>query len=181
MIDSDSQITGLKRPWKKIASGSLVILLAFALAVVTVYFLANDLSLWVFGEHTNGWIVDLWAERLDERETEDILFKYFARYQFVTPDGRKFTGETQLSATEWSGLGMAGPVAAVYYEQGMVPTITGGGLQENSLVEVVYFPLYPEHNRLAEGRLLPVLACAYVPLFVLCWAGFKVGLYLLRD
>jgi hypothetical protein len=170
-LDSESQKTVSKRPRKKIALGSLVIFLAFALAGVTIYFLTNDLSLWVFGEHTNGWIVDLWVERLDERETEDILFKYLARYQFVTHDGRKFTGETQLSATEWSRLTVAGPGVAENVEHDLGP----------GYVEVVYFPLYPEHNRLAEGRLIPVLACAYVPLLVLCWAGFKVGLYLLRD
>jgi hypothetical protein len=43
------------------------------------------------------------------------------------------------------------------------------------------FHPYPVHNRLDEARIIPVLACAYVPLFFLSLAGLVVGWKLLRP
>jgi hypothetical protein len=48
-------------------------------------------------------------------------------------------------------------------------------------LDVVYFPLYPQHNRIQESRFISVLACAYVPLVILAWAALGVGWYLLRP
>jgi hypothetical protein len=48
-------------------------------------------------------------------------------------------------------------------------------------VAVVYYPRYPEHNRLEESRLIPVLACAYVPLTMASLGALFVGWRFIRG
>lgn len=157
----------------------LVILGLFLLAIVGVN-LAKDLSLWVFGQRTAARIVDRWVEKITS-EGGPAQFRYFVRYQFATARGETLTGTSTLAVTEWAGLGMGGPVAAVYQEQATVPQHGVGGLETGDWVPIVYFPQYPSHNRLDETRLVPVLACSYVPLVWMSAASLAGGRHLLGQ
>ncbi len=101
-----------------------------------------------------------------------------------------------IAAQEWVGVGHGsqgqagvdfysgeakGPAAPVYREQEHVPEAVAGGLMSASEVDVVYFPLYPAHNRLEESRLVPLLACTYVPFLALAGLALVGGRRLLAD
>jgi len=156
--------------------GSCILLTGLALAGVLSYYRVNDLSLWFFGRHTTGWVIDLWMEAIGDPQSQEKQFQYFARYQFVAGDDRLLTGESRLGAMEWSGL-----MPAVVLDAAHANQTIGEQMPRDSCVKVVYFPLYPQHNRIAQDRLIPVLACAYLPLLGLCWACFMVGAYLVEK
>ena len=48
------------------------------------------------------------------------------------------------------------------------------------LVDVIYFPLIPTHNRLSDTRYIPIYICLYVPVLVLGLIGFRLGWSVLR-
>jgi hypothetical protein len=141
---------------RKIA-GVLLLILGLLCLGLLVYGLVTDLSIWVLGRRTVAEVVDLWVERTSESDAQEITFEYFVRYRFSTTGGRTLTSSSRLDAREWSSLE------------------NGGDLS------VVYFPLYPQHNRVDEARFVPMLACAYLPLLVVTWASLGVGWYLLRP
>jgi hypothetical protein len=54
-------------------------------------------------------------------------------------------------------------------------------LAKDASLAVVYFPLYPAHNRLDESRYIPLLACAYVPLILFSLGALGAGWRLVRP
>jgi hypothetical protein len=171
-------------------------LLVFGLSglAFVVVNLAKDVSLWVFGEQATAQIVDLWAERTGGDEAQPT-FSYYMRYRFTTKDGRTISRTTRVAAAEWAGLGSSarafdravGEVeepsfaGGVYQEHQHVPEFGIGGMEEGATMAIVYFPPYPDHNRLDESRFIPALACAYVPLVFLSIVGLVAGWRLLRS
>jgi hypothetical protein len=175
-----------------------VLLLIFGLACVALIVanLARDLSLWVFGQRVEAEVVELWAERTSDEDAEQHTFRYFVRYRFATPDGKVITGASGVNPVEWVGLGSAGrgstgadyfddsavgPAAPVYQEGLHIPQEGMGGMQEGERISVVYFPLFPEHNRLDESRFVSLLACAYIPIVFLGVASLIFGWRLFRP
>lgn len=140
---------------KTVVGAFLLILGLFCLGLL-IYGLVTDLSLWVLGRRTEAKVVELWVERTNESDAQELTFEYFASYRFMTPGGQ-VTSSSRLDVREWSAL------------------------EEGGDVLVVYFPLYPQHNRVDESRFVPMLACAYLPLAIVAWASLGVGWYLLRP
>ena len=182
------------RSWGRRLVGGLFLACGTVCLVLTVIYLARDLSLWVMGERTTGYVVDMWAEEVDSGDTRERAFRYYLRYQFTTPDGRVFSRASSVSASEWVGLGKgtksrvgalledeSTSAAGVYQEQPHIPESGMGGLEEGSPVDVVYFPPYPAHNRLDESRFIAVLALAYVPMLFVSAVGLGVGWQLTRP
>jgi len=157
-------------------------LLAFGLVclIVATVNLSRDISLWVLGRRTTAQVTDAWVEQSDSGVGASA-FTYFIRYEFTTLHDKTVTGLSRVGAQEWAGLGMGGPVTVIYQEQTKVPQYGIGGLEPGNPVAVVYFPLCPAHNRLDEARLVPVLACSYVPLILLGWGALLGGRHLLRN
>jgi hypothetical protein len=151
-VDSD-----MGRSLVKTVSGGLLLILGLLCLGLLIYSLVTDLSLWVLGRRTEAEVLDLWVERTSESDAQELTFEYFASYRFSTPGGKVITSSSRLDVREWGALEMGGDVV------------------------VVYFPLYPQHNRVDESRFVPVLACAYLPLIVVAWASLGVGWYLLRP
>lgn len=141
----------------KTLAGALLLIIGLICLAVAIVSLARDLSIWVLGRRTTAEVVASWVERLGDDEEGELTFQYFIRYRFTAPGGQVITKTSNVEVREWSSLG------------------------EGSLVTVVYFPLYPTHNRLDEARFVPLLACAYVPLAFLTWAGLRVGWHLFRS
>jgi hypothetical protein len=73
-----------------------------------------------------------------------------------------------------------GPAAPVYQEQEHLTEFNAGGLATAGDVSVIYFPLYPAHNRLEESRFIPLLACTYVPLLIAGGIMLLLGRQLLQ-
>lgn len=161
-------------------AGILLIVIGLCLLTVISVYLLKDISIWILGRRNEAQVVAAWAEEVSG-EGSTPYFRYFVRYQFATPHGETVTGISAVAAQEWAGLGMGGPVNAVYQEQANVPQYGVGGIDSGHRVTVVYFPLYPAHNRLDDTRLVPVLACAYVPLLLLGWAVLAGGRHLIRQ
>lgn len=141
----------------KTVGGVLLLVLGLLCLGFLVYGLVTDLSIWVLGRRTTAEVVELWVERTSEDDAQEMTFEYFASYRFATPGGKTVTSSSRLDAREWSAL------------------------EEGGNVSVVYFPPYPQHNRVDEARFVPMLACAYLPLVVVAWASLGVGWYLLRP
>lgn len=183
------------RPAAKTLIGLPLLLLGLACLAFMLLNLAQDLSLWVLGQHTTAQVVDLWIEESGEDQTGQPTFQYFLRYRFTTADGQVITKVSSVSATEWVGLGQGrgelrysggegapGQAAAgTYHEQIHVPEYTIGGLEKGGAVDVVYFPPYPAHNRLDDSRYVPVLACTYVPATALSLAALLSGWHLVQP
>ena len=122
--------------------------------------LSRDLSLWVLGRRVTAEVVDSWydaTEYFTESGNREVEMRYFVRYAFTTPRGKTFFGTSELGAYEWS----SSPVGAE--------------------IDVIYFVLYPSHNRLDDTRFIPVLLVAYFPLAALAFFGLGGGVYLMRD
>lgn len=183
------------RSWGKRLLGGLFLACGTICLVLTVFYLARDLSLWILGRRTTGQVVEMWSEQTSADDQQERTFRYFLRYEFATPDGRVFTRSTSVAPQEWVGLGRgaqqgpggsgllpdeSGMASGVYQEQANVPPATIGGLEVGRPIDVVYFPLYPAHNRLDESRLIPVLVLAYVPFVALSLVGLRGGLHLMR-
>lgn len=162
------------------------LLLAVGLGCLTflLFSLARDLSLWVFGRRVEAVVVDRWAQETSPEGALVKSFEYYIAYQFTTKDGRRFTRASTVGSREWVGLGMPGASHVVYQEQETVPADwvqdEVRGTAPGELVEVLYFPPYPAHNRLRDTRYIPVYFCLYVPVLVLALAGLYLGLSVLR-
>lgn len=135
----------------------LLLLVGLACLGYLAYSLANDLSIWVLGRQTEAEVMELGVIRTNEAEEGELTFDYFVKYRFSTPGGQVIVDTVLLDVREWGALTEGGPV------------------------DVVYFPLYPQHNRVDESRYVTVLACAYIPLAMLAWGALGAGLYLLRP
>jgi hypothetical protein len=161
--------------------GSVLLTIGAGCLIFIVVNLATDLSIWALGRRTSAEVVTAWVEETSEEDATEQTFEYFVRYRFSTSSGEVFTRTTRIGVQEWGGLGMGGPVGAIYQEQRKVPTHGVGSLEGGVSVAVVYFPLYPAHNRLDDSRFVPLLACTYVPLVALSWAGLTAGRNLLKS
>ena len=74
-------------------------------------------------------MVELWVEQLNQlegREDGELQFSFNLKYQFTIPNGEIVTGTAKTSAMEWSGM------------------------WEGLNIDILYFPLYPELNRLDD-------------------------------
>lgn len=143
------------RSWVGMMAGGLLLIISLVCLAFLAVLLARDLSIWVLGRHTTAEVVDLWVERTSEEGAAELTFDYYVQYQFEASNGQVVTRTAIMAALEWSGIGIGSPV------------------------DVVYFTLYPAHNRLDDSRYIPVLACAYVPLVFLCLAGLMAGRHFL--
>jgi hypothetical protein len=185
-----------EHPSLKKGLGALLLVVSVALIGFLLFALGQDLSLWVFGQSTTGQVIDSWAEAMNEGEQEELYFRYFVHYRFSTPKGQVIVSTKPVSAQEWVGVGhggrgqggadfysgeAVGASAPVYQEQEHLSEFTEGGLLDAPEVAVVYFPLYPAHNRLEESRYVPLLACTYMPLLVVAGMSFVAARHLLRG
>jgi hypothetical protein len=171
-----------ERPrWVRRLAGATVVSVGLALLAFVVLSLVQDASLWVLGRRTTAQVVGAWIEQDVEARPETPTFRWFIRYQFGTPDGREVTGVSRVSAAEWAAMGHSDPLEVVNRQGGSVPQPGVGAVEDGGSVDVVYLPAYPAHNRPDESRFVPVLACAYVPLILLGWAGLAAGRGLLQN
>jgi hypothetical protein len=182
-------------PASRSVLGILLVAIGLACFLFVVVNLVQDLSLWVLGRRTIGQVVDMWAEPISAEGSAEIAYRYYVRYEFTTPKGEVISGTSSVAASEWSGLGSSGgssssagvlgdepeTASGVYQEQALVPQHTIGGLEKGMPIAVVYFSLYPRHNRLDESRFVPILACAYLPLLVVGSLALVGGLHLFRS
>jgi hypothetical protein len=183
-------------PSVKKGLGMLLLVAGIALAAFMLFALGKDLSLWLFGQPTMAQLVDCWAEATNAGEQEELTFRYYVRYRFITPGGKTIVSTKTVSAQEWVGVGHGargqggvdfysgeaeGAAAPVYQEQEHLSEFTAGGVADASQVAVVYFPPYPAHNRLEESRFVPLLACTYVPFLALAGMALLAARHLLRP
>jgi len=186
----------MARPWGMMVVGGLLLsvgLVCFAFVVVS---LALDLSLWLFGQPATATVIDRWVVQTNEPDAAEYTFNYYLSYRFETDRGQVITETTRVSAMEWAGLGTGGQgragvdifddqavqaAAPVYQEQKHIPQETLGGTEEGDEIAAIYFPPVPSHNRLEESNYVPILACAYVPFFVLGVIGIGAGWRLIRP
>jgi hypothetical protein len=169
-------------PSLKRGLGVLLLVLSVALFGFLLFALGKDLSLWIFGQRATAQVIDQWAQATNAGEQEELTFRYYVRYRFSTPGGKVVVSTKTIAAQEWVGVGHGsqgragvdfysgeaqGPAAPVYQEQEHLSEMVAGGLMSAAQVDVVYFPLYPAHNRLQESRFVPLLACTYVPFLAL--------------
>jgi hypothetical protein len=180
---------------KALAGALLFIVGVLGLAFLTISLL-KDASLWIFGTRTQARVVDLWAELASEPDAPELSFRYFMQYTFTTAGGHVVTETSSVGSGEWAGLGSVGrgqtgvdffdnvelsAAAPVYQEQSHVPQEAIGGLEKGGSIDVVYFSLYPSHNRIDDSRFVPALACAYVPFIVVFAFCAMVGWRLARP
>jgi len=145
------------RPAGKTLAGVLILILGLICLAVLVVSLAKDLSIWILGRHVTAEVIDSWYELNEGQEESEFSARYFVAYRFTTPRGRVVDGASEVGGMEWSSLGIGSPV------------------------DIVYFPLYPLHNRLDDSRFVLFLALIYAPLVFLAWAGLTAGCHLLRP
>lgn len=159
----------------KRSSGLLLAAAGLVVLAFAGFNLARDASLWILGRHTEARVIDAWIEQGADDRRGMPVYHWYVRYRFTTPGGRMVTGSSRMAAQEWTALGLRNPVELAVQGQG--PTTQSGGttLEEDPSIDVVYFPAYPAHNRMDQSRFVPLLACAYVPLIVLGWAGVAAG------
>lgn len=161
------------------------------IAIVTIS-LIRDGSLWLFGKKTSAYVVESWAEQTSPEGASEVTFDYFIRYEFETERGKVMTASSRVAAGEWVGVGYGQQASvrhdaidgrsqdaaapAVFQNQKHITEDTAGGLTEGAAIDIVYFPLYPAHNRLDESRFVSLLACAYLPFIVVGVIATVVGL-----
>lgn len=157
---ADQSDNEYRPPIMKRIGGVLLLTIGAAVFLFTLVFAAKDIPLWVFGKHTQAKVIETWVERTDnlgDREGGELKFRYLVRYRFTPPKGQVITSTSKASATEWSGMG------------------------EGQNVEIVYFPLYPNLNRLDDSRWVFFLSCTYIPLIVISVIGLRLGWYMLTS
>lgn len=172
----------------------LLLVTGIGLLGFLLFALGKDVSLWVFGEHTTATVVDRWAEQVADEDAAELSFRYYVTYRFVMPDGDSVTSTRRVAVQEWVGVSSGargrssvdfydgtsqGPAAPVYREQKHLTEFNAGGVDTGETIAIVYFPLYPAHNRMDESRYVPFLACTYLPLIALAGAALAGARHLL--
>jgi hypothetical protein len=140
-----------------VLAGVLLVIIGLACLGFVLYALGKDLSVWVLGRRVDAEVVELSVVQTSAIGEEEMTFDYYVTYRFTTPGGQSLSNTVKTDVREWGALVEGGPVS------------------------IVYFPLYPEHNRLDESRFVSLLACSYLPLVVASWAALGVGLYLIQP
>jgi len=161
--------------------GGLVLLGSLLFAAFLIYSLGKDLAIWGFGKQVSAVMLDRWTEETSEEEVREKTFEYFIKYQFETEDGRLITRVTSVGAREWVGFGMPGESGIVYKEQETVPADDMRNAQLGNTIDVIYFPLIPEHNRLNDMRYISLYLCLYIPTVALSVIGIRIGWSLVRS
>jgi len=157
---TDMTFKQYKTPIMKRIGGVLLLAIGVLFLAATVYYALQDVPLWVFGKQTKAEVVELWVEQLnqiDKREGGDLQFSYNLKYKFTTPGGKVIIDDATAGPMEWSGM------------------------WEGQQVDIVYFPLYPNLNRLDDSRWAAFLSCTYIPLIAIAFIGLRVGWYMLRT
>jgi hypothetical protein len=175
MLGTPFEAKNLKR-----VVGALLLFGSLIIAAFLIFSLAKDLAIWGFGRQVSAVMVDRWTEETSEEGVREKTFQYFIKYQFETEDGRLVTRVTSVGAREWVGFGMPGESGIVYKEQEIVPADDMRNAQLGNTVDVIYFPLYPEHNRLNDMRYIPLYLCLYIPTLALSLIGIRIGWSLAR-
>jgi hypothetical protein len=139
----------------RVLAGTVILVLGLAGCLFLAINLARDASLWLLGRHTAAQVIDSRIEMTTAADPEDVVVHCYIEYQFATPAGQVFERSTRVAPNELVEVG--GSVA------------------------VVYFPLYPAHNRLDESRYVPLLACAYLPLMLVSFAVLSVGWHMVGS
>ena len=145
-------------PVIRLLGGGLVLVVALIVAALLALQLARDLAIWVLGREVKAEVVDIWVEQLGEQDEGELEFEYYLQYSFTARSGETITKTTTVSASEWAG-----------------------GSEEGGQIDVVYFPSYPQHNRLDDARYVPLLACSYVPALLIAGALLVAGWQLFRP
>jgi hypothetical protein len=176
--------------------GALLLAVGSVCLVFLAVSLARDLSLWVFGRNVSATVIDSWLERTSAPDAAEYTFCYFVTYQFEASNGKSYVNSSTVAPIEWSGFvpvagastgidglgnGPAGSADPVHQERQLVPQELIDGAGDASHIKVVYFTLFPLHNRLDESRFVPILACTYVPFIAIGWVAFAIGRQLLRQ
>lgn len=138
-------------------AGALLLAGGLICLALVVTNLVKDFPIWFLGRRVTAEVVDSWVERTSDDSERELTFQYYVRYRFTVPNAQVITRTSIIGVREWSALEIGGPVA------------------------VTYFPLYPAHSRVDQSRFVPVLACAYIPLAIMSWAGLKAGWYVLGS
>ncbi|MDY0018868.1 MAG: hypothetical protein RBT47_02595 [Anaerolineae bacterium] len=178
----------------KIVFGALLLIIGLGAAAFMLANLAEDLSLWIFGRKTTGYVTDQIAECAGAEEGEgEMTCEYFIQYEFLTSSGEVITRTASVAAQEWGGVAKGNPrwpsqkpegfspATGVYQEQEQVPQTTMGGAEQGSPVAVIYFPPYPQHNRLDDTRYILILLLSYLPFAVIGGGALWGGWHLLKP
>lgn len=175
--------------------GLLILAAGLACIILVTVNLVRDGSLWLFGRRASASVVESWTERTSPEGASEVTFDYFVRYRFETDGGQEVTASSRVAAAEWVGVGYgqqagvrhdamddaAQPASApVFQDQKHITEHTTGGMAEGATIDIVYFPLYPAHNRLDESRFISILACAYLPFTIVGVFAVVVGWRLAR-
>lgn len=173
----------------RVLLGLIVAPLALFCLAYSTYYLASDLAIWLFGRHTTGYVVDKWAEQTG-RDGNELTFRYFVRYEFETSSGEIIGRDVPMGAKEWAGLGLGwngpGKPGVIYTEQYTCPPawyddVDRAETSVGEAVEIAYFPLYPQHNRMDDSRFIPLLAVSYLPLVALTAVLLRLAWTLLKP
>jgi hypothetical protein len=157
---TDMTLKQYKTPVIKRIGGVFLFLIGVLFLAATFYYAVQDIPLWVFGRQAKAEVVELWVEQLnqlEERENGELQFSYNLKYQFTTPSGRVVKKNATAGPTEWSSM------------------------WEGQQIDIVYFPLYPNLNRLDDSRWTFFLSCTYIPLIIIGLIGLRVGWYMLTS
>jgi hypothetical protein len=149
-----------KTPVFRRIAGVIMLMIGILFLTITMYYAVKDFPLWIFGRQTKAEVVELWVEQLNQlegREDGELHFSYNLKYQFTTPSGKVINKNTTAGPTEWSSM------------------------SEGKEVDIVYFPLYPDLNRLDDSRWTFFLSCTYIPLIAISAIGLRVGWYMLKS
>jgi len=149
-----------KVPIAKRIGGALLAIIGIVFLAFTLFYMMKDIPLWLFGKEAKAEVVELWVERTDklqERDGGERSFSYFLRYQFRTSKEELITASAKASSMEWSGM------------------------QEGQNIDIVYFPLYPDLNRLDDSQWSLLLACSYIPLIILGVVFLRIGRHVFNS
>jgi len=129
-----------------------LLVVALFLAGWLASLLARDLALWVLGREVQAEVVDLWVEQLGDQKEGELAFQPYLQYRFTTRSGETITTTMSVSMNEWAS-----------------------GSEEGGQIDVVYFPPYPQHNRIDDTRFVPLMVCGYMPAVLIAVALLVAG------
>jgi len=158
----------------KRAIGVILLVLGLGAAGFVAYYLGRDLTIWILGRHTPAYVTDKWVERTATHADGTLEFNYYVEYVFETRSGTVLTTTKPVSVNEWGGA-MPQP-RQVPDEQ---PSwLVGRKLAQERPIDIIYFPLYPRHNRIDDSRFVPFLLVTYVPIIGVMIALLALGCHL---
>ena len=143
-------------PVVRFLAGGLFLAVALFLAGLLAWQLAQDLALWVFGREVKADVIERSVVQLGDQDEGELQFHYYLQYRFDASNGQTVTSTTTVSMNEWAS-------------------------DDEGQVDVIYFALYPAHNRLDDSRYVPLLACLYVPVILIALAMLAAGWQLFRP